>query len=270
MTNVAVVTGGAGGIGLETARLIGRDHHVVISDTDPARLERALADLTRSGVACDASVCDVTDGASVRATIRRASEHGRVAAVIHAAGISPQMADPVTIMRVNAIGTVNVVEASLEVATDGFALVNVASMAAHLVPTILMPTRTYPLALTDPEAFVVRTTLVPRIFRDRIRRSGLAYSISKHFVVWLSRTSAGEFGEKGARVVSVSPGSIDTAMGRLEEKSGSAKMLETAALKRFGRPEEIAELLIFCASSRASYLTGVDVLCDGGVVAGRS
>lgn len=75
--------------------------------------------------------------------------------------------------------------------------------------------------------------------------------------------------KKGARIVSVSPGSFDTAMGRLEEKSGSAEMLKTAALKRFGKPDEIAEVLAFCASEKAGYLTGTDVLCDGGVCAGR-
>ena len=58
-------------------------------------------------------------------------------------------------------------------------------------------------------------------------------------------------------------------MGRLEEVSGSAEMLKKAAMKRFGRPEEIAELLAFCASDKASYLTGVDIVCDGGVVASR-
>jgi NAD(P)-dependent dehydrogenase (short-subunit alcohol dehydrogenase family) len=68
--------------------------------------------------------------------------------------------------------------------------------------------------------------------------------------------------------LSVSPGSFDTEMGRLE--SSQADFLGKGALGRFGRPEEIAELLAFCASERASYLTGVDVLCDGGLTAGRS
>lgn len=97
----------------------------------------------------------------------------------------------------------------------------------------------------------------------------MAYSISKAFVVWLSRTEAGAFGAKEARILSISPGSFDTEMGRLEEKSGSAAMLESAALKRFGKPDEIAELIAFCASRKAGYLTGIDILCDGGVIAGR-
>ena len=79
---------------------------------------------------------------------------------------------------------------------------------------------------------------------------------------------ASSFGAKDAGIVSVSPGSIDTAMGRLEADHGAAEMLKFAAIKRFGSVEEIAEVLAFCASDKARYLTGTDVLCDGGVVAG--
>jgi NAD(P)-dependent dehydrogenase (short-subunit alcohol dehydrogenase family) len=86
------------------------------------------------------------------------------------------------------------------------------------------------------------------------------------FVVWYCKSQAARFGRQGARILSVSPGSIDTAMGRLEEQSGAGAMLDHAALRRFGKPEEIAELLAFCASEKASYLTGIDILCDGGVV----
>jgi NAD(P)-dependent dehydrogenase (short-subunit alcohol dehydrogenase family) len=79
---------------------------------------------------------------------------------------------------------------------------------------------------------------------------------------------AAAFGARGARILSVSPGSFDTAMGRLEENSGAGKLTQYAALKRFGKPEEVAELLAFCASGKPGYLTGVDILCDGGTKAG--
>ncbi|MDZ4235034.1 MAG: SDR family oxidoreductase, partial [Dietzia sp.] len=69
------------------------------------------------------------------------------------------------------------------------------------------------------------------------------------------------------RIVSVSPGSVDTEMGRLEEQSGAGAMVADAAVPRWGKPEEMAELLAFCASDRAGYLTGTDILNDGGVIA---
>jgi len=267
---VAVITGGAGGMGLATAKVLGKDHHIVICDVNQGRLEKAIAELAQLGISCDSRVCDITDRNSVDALIKHAVTLGKLVSVIHTAGISPQMADATTILKVNALGTVNITNACYDVASEGFALVNVASMAAHILPALLLPRRAYPLALTDTESFLKKTQAVGRFMPTKVYRNGMAYGISKDFVVWFSKKSAARFGAKGARVVSVSPGTFDTEMGHLEEKSGSAEMLKTAALKRFGKPEEIAELLAFCASDKASYLTGADILCDGGVVAGRS
>lgn len=269
MKKVTVITGGAGGMGLATAKVLGRDHHVLICDVNEQRLEKAIVELTQLGISCDSAVCDITDPTSVNALIKKAVAIGKLVSVIHTAGISPQMADATTILKVNALGTVNITNACYDVASEGFALVNVASMAAHMFPALLLPTRAYPLALTEADAFLKKSQVLSRFMPTKIYRNGMAYGISKNFVVWFSKKSAARFGEKGARVISVSPGTFDTDMGRLEEKSGSAEMLKTAALKRFGRPEEIAEVLAFCASEKAGYLTGTDILCDGGVIAGR-
>lgn len=256
-------------MGLATAKVVGKDHHVVICDVNQGRLEKAITELAQLGISCDSAVCDVTDPKSVDALIKQAVAIGKLVSVIHTAGVSPQMTDAQTIVKVNALGTVNITNACYEVASEGFALVNVASMAAHLFPAFILPRRAYPLALTDAESFLKKSLFLSRFMPTKVSRNGIAYGISKNFVVWFSKKSAARFGEKGARVLSISPGSFATEMGHLEEKSGSAKMLKTAALKRFGRPEEIAELLAFCASDKAGYLTGTDILCDGGVVAGR-
>jgi NAD(P)-dependent dehydrogenase (short-subunit alcohol dehydrogenase family) len=267
---VTVITGGAGGMGLATAKVVGKEQHVVICDINPQRLESAIADLKQLGIECDSVTCDITDPQSVQELIQKASELGALASVIHTAGISPQMADPTTILKVNALGTVNILNACLEVANEGFALVNVASMAGHLIPKLMLPVGVYPLAMSDTSAFLKRAQRLSRFMPTKVYRNGFAYGISKHFVIWISKKYAGQFGDKCVRLLSVSPGTFDTEMGHLEEKSGSAEMLKKAALKRFGKPEEIAELLAFCASDKASYLTGTDILCDGGVVAART
>lgn len=256
-------------MGLATARILGRDHQVLISDVKPERLDAAIETLRRDGITCEAAVCDVSDRPSVEALLDRARQLGTLASVVHTAGLSPQMANAETILKINALGTVNIGEACLPHAREGFALVNVASMAAHLMPSLLLPTRAFPLALSAPEAFLRRALRPTRLLPREFHRKGLAYGISKRFVIWYSEHSAARFGAQGARVLSVSPGSFDTEMGRLEEKSGSAEMLRTAALKRFGKPGEIAEVLAFCAGDKAGYLTGTDILCDGGVVSGR-
>src|SRR5262245_18761424 len=105
---------------------MGREHHVVISDLDERRLAAAAAELRGLGIDCTPLACDVTRRSSVVALFERAAARGRVSAVVHAAGISPQMAGPEAIVRVNALGTVNVAEAFLPLALEGSALVNVA------------------------------------------------------------------------------------------------------------------------------------------------
>lgn len=267
--NVTIITGGAGGMGLATARIMGRAHFVVLGDTKQGALDAASEALRAEGIASETVRCDITDRASVDRLFQRAGEHGPIASVVHTAGVSPQMAPPDVIMRVNAVGTVFVTEASLAVAREGFALVNVSSMAAYMLPSAVLPRYAYPLAFTDVERLQRRALWPVRLLPRGLAQAGIAYAVSKNFVVWYSQKMAGRFGEKGARVLSVSPGSFDTAMGKLEIKSGAADVLKTAALKRFGRPEEIAELLAFCASDKAGYLTGTDILCDGGVIAGR-
>lgn len=259
----AVVTGGAGGMGLATARILGRDHRVVLGDLGQERLDAAVATLAAEGIDATGSACDVTDRGSV--AVLFAAARG-VRAVVHTAGVSPQMGDPERIVRINALGTVHVTEAALEVAGRGFALVNVASTAGHMLPRLLMPTRTYQVALADPAVFT--HALVRRASRGPSSiRSGAAYAISKNFVQWYSARMADGFGARGARVLSVSPGSFDTEMGRLEDEAGAGALADHSALRRFGRPDEIAELLAFCASDRPGYLTGVDILCDGGSAA---
>lgn len=266
MTNVSVITGGGGGMGLATAKILGRDTYVVICDVDEQRLAVGLEELKSLGIEGESLRCDITDRGSVGAVVARASAVGRVTSVVHTAGISPHMGSAEKVMTINALGTLNVNEAFLDVAGEGFCIVNVASMAAHMLPGILIPKRAYAYARTDRDRFFRKMMAACNRF-PKARRSGIAYSISKNFVTWYSKDAAGVFGEKGARILSVSPGTFDTEMGRLEGEE-AAKPVKFAALKRLGRAEEIAELLAFCAGPKPSYLTGTDILCDGGTIAG--
>ena len=264
-----VITGGAGGMALATARIVGRSNAVVLSDVNEARLHAAVDELEKADILAYGYPCDICDRGSVDELVRHCSEIGPVSAVIHTAGLSPSMADADKILSVNAVGTVNINEGFRRIAGEGFALVNVASMGAYSIPDWAVPRRRFRYALTDPDTFYAKMKAACDLIPAG-QRPGLAYSLSKRFVIWYSKAMAKDFGRHGARVVSVSPGSIDTDMGRLEEASGSAAMLAAASLKRFGTPDEIAEVLAFCASSRAGYLTGVDILVDGGVTSGMT
>ena len=97
-------------------------------------------------------------------------------------------------------------------------------------------------------------------------RAGVAYTISKDFVIWFAKTDAARFGKIGVRVLSITPGTFETPMGELE-KGEAMTYVKYNAIKRPGHPEEIAQLYAAVADDRIGYLTGTDILCDGGCVA---
>jgi NAD(P)-dependent dehydrogenase (short-subunit alcohol dehydrogenase family) len=234
MNRVSVITGGAGGMGLATAKIVGRDHTLVLCDVRRDRLAAATTTLQDLGIAATGIDCDVTDRPAVADLLGTANSLGTVVSVIHTAGDST--------------------------------IVNVASMAAHILPAEVIPAAQFPQALDDAGAFM-DAMLAACSIAPEDARSGLAYAISKSFVKWYSQSQAERFNARGLRIVSVSPGSIDTEMGRLEEQAGAGAMVANAAVPRWGKPEEMAELLAFCASEKAGYLTGTDILNDGGVIA---
>lgn len=266
MAKLAVITGGAGGMGLATAHVIGRHNPVLICDIDDQRLDRAQRELTTAGIDCAVAVCDITDPQSVHELVEQAQSLGAVTSVVHTAGASPNMGSADMILEINAVGTVLVNRAFYGIASEGMAVVNVASVAGHQLPGALVPRRRYNRALHDSDqlhaGLLALCNRLPASLRPQ-----MAYVLSKNFVIWYTKTIAAQFGTKGARVVSVSPGSFDTPMGKLEEAAGAGALTQIGALKRFGRPAEIAELLAFCASEKPGYLTGTDIVCDGGVMA---
>ncbi|ORA99581.1 oxidoreductase [Mycolicibacter minnesotensis] len=267
MASVSVITGGAGGMGLATAKILGRDHAVVLADARRDRLDEALAVLTELGIAATIVHCDVTDRDAVSRLFDTAAGVGPLASVIHTAGVSPSMGDAEFVMRVNAWGTVVVNEVFYDIAPrEGAVIVNVASMAAQLLPDKVYPTGQFPLALHDGDAFVSAMTAYCNNAPEQAR-SGFSYTVSKAFVKWYCASQAERFGGRGLRIVSVSPGNIDTEMGRREEKAGVGMMMPDALIARWGTAEEMAELFAFCAGDKCGYLTGADILADGGVVA---
>lgn len=253
-------------MGVATAKVVGRDHTVVLCDVRQDRLAAAAAALQELGITPTAVNCDVTDRSAVAELLDTAKSLGALVSVIHTAGVSPSMGPADYVMRTNAVGTVNVNEEFYARSGEGAVIVNVASMSAHMLPAEIVPADRFPLALTDVDAFMDAMLAACEIAPEDAR-SGLSYALSKTFVKWYSQSQAERFNARGLRIVSVSPGSIDTEMGRLEEQAGAGAMVANAAVPRWGRPEEMAELLAFCASDKATYLTGTDILNDGGVIA---
>ncbi|BCN28898.1 SDR family oxidoreductase [Anaeromicropila herbilytica] len=265
MKKVCVITGGGSGMGLATARLMGKDHTIIICGRSVNKLENAVNDLRNEGIDIYAVACDVSDSISVEKLAAYAKEKGPVVAVIHAAGMSPHMGSAKQIMEVNALGTIHINNTFYKVIEKGGCIIDVSSMSAYLTPKIIMPVGLYKLSVNDPELFMKKIMKRVNLFPKKVR-AGVAYGISKHFVIWFAKQDAARFGNKDARVLSVSPGNFETPMGELEKEEADA-YTKYCAIKRFGHVEEIASLFAYCASGSAGYLTGVDILCDGGLVA---
>lgn len=265
MKKICVITGGGSGLGLATARVMGQTHKVIICGRTISKLESAIEELRNQEIECEAFACDISDRYSVRKLAEYAASQGEVQAVIHAAGLSPHMGDAKTILTANAAGTIYMNTEFANVMKQGSCILDVSSMSAHLTPEIIMPKKIYQLALLDDVRFMQKFLKRVNLFPTKVR-SGVAYVMSKHFVVWYAKKSALLLGDKGIRVLSVCPGNFETPMGKLEEAEGG-KYMKNAAIKRFGKPEEIAFLFKSCVDERNSYLTGTDIICDGGLVA---
>lgn len=266
--NVCVITGGSSGMGLETARRMGqKGYSLLLAARTPAKLDCALAQLRAEGISAQACRCDVGDWESVKNLAALAQREGTVTAVLHIAGMSPHMGDEEAILRGNALGTVHMHDAFRPVLAEGGCLVDTSSMSAYLAPKCIMPQKAFALAQTDRGAFLEKMLRRVRLLPKK-SRPGAAYAISKYFVIWYARSEAARFGARGVRVLSVTPGNFDTPMGALEQEEAQT-YLRFNALPRPGKPEEIAALFAAVSDPEMGYLTGCDILCDGGCVAGK-
>lgn len=237
---VCVITGGSSGMGFATARRMGKKgYFLVLAARTLSKLDKALEELREEGVQAAACRCDLSDWDSVQALAAFAAEQG----------------------------TVHIHDAFYPLLAPGGCLVDTSSMSAYLAPGFLMPRKAYPLAGQDQELFLkkmmARVNLLPAK-----SRAGAAYAISKNFVIAYALSEAARFGKRGVRVLSVTPGNFDTPMGTLEKEEAQT-YLQFNALPRLGQPDEIAALYAAVSDPEVGYLTGCDILCDGGCVAGR-
>ncbi len=264
MANVCVITGGGSGMGLEAAKLMPKDKIIVLSGRTVSKLENAIAELKALGFEAYAKACDTSNRESVKELVSFATSLGEVKNVINSAGVSPAMkGTPEGILRINALGTVYINQEFSKVMNAGSVIVDVASNSAYILPNFIIPKKAYALAETDEEKFLKKLVKRSGMAKGEYQQKGFAYSLSKNFVVWYAKKCAFEYGLKGIRVVSLSPGLIATDMGNLEKEDGGM-LIPFSAEERMGKPEELGYALATVADERNGYLAGVDVLCDGG------
>ena len=267
MKNVCVVTGGGSGMGLAAAKNMPKDKIIVVTGRTMSKLEGAVKELQELGYEAYAKTCDTSIRQQVRELAEYAAGLGAIKNVINAAGLSPAMADPEKLIRVNALGTVYVNEEFAKHMSAGSVIVDISSNSAYILPDFLANKKTFALADQDEEMFVKKILGLPGKLKG-YKASGLAYGLSKKFVIWYAAKCAYEFGSKGIRVCSLSPGLIATDMGNLEAEEGGS-LINTTAERRMGKPEELGYAIATVADERNGYLAGVDVLVDGGSVVGK-
>lgn len=274
MSTVTVITGGAGGMGGACASVLAPDvDAVLLTDIDAARLADAAGRLAAEGTtAVHHEVADLADPRDVVRLRDRAAELGTLRALVHTAGLSPAMAPWREILRVDLVATASLLEELRPAVVPGSVAVCIASIAGHM-------------GGPDPALDAILAEPLAPDLCDRYRAEfdeepdpGITYALAKRAVITLCARSAVTWGARGGRVVSLSPGLIDTEMGRLEVEhqpviASMAAQTPVGAARGSGDTilpglmGDIAGAVAFLCSDAAAFVSGCDLRVDGGLVA---
>jgi NAD(P)-dependent dehydrogenase (short-subunit alcohol dehydrogenase family) len=266
MTRDVVVVIGVGGMGQAIARRQGIGARLLVADFDKDVLARVAEELRGEGYEVTAEPVDVSAQASVAALAERAAALGPVRTVVHTAGVSPVQAPVAAVLAVDLLGTALVLEEFGKVVASGGAGVVIASMAAHFQP---------PLADEDERRLATLPAAellsLPIAAESAFPDSGIAYAFAKRANQLRVQAASSAWGARGARINSISPGVIATPMGHAELSSDRGAimqmMIDASSAKRAGAPADIAAAAAFLLGPEADFVSGTDLLVDGGAVA---
>ncbi len=258
--NLIVITGGAGGIGQACARAF-KNQPIILTDYSQEQVEKAVNKLSKEGFDVSGIACDITSKEDVEKLTKFVDDKGALKALIHTAGVSGTVKDLKKVYTIDLVATELLVDAFHKLAVKDSVAILLSSMMAHAVPA----NNDYDKALINPQAPDSFDIVSKFVNND----SDMMYNFAKRGVQLLTHKNADKWGEKGARIVSVSPGVIKTPMAlkAAEEHPERMERIQQATpLKRNGQPEDVADVIYFLASDAARFITSTDILVDGGVI----
>lgn len=263
VTEVLVVIG-VGGMGQAIARRLGSGKTVLLADHNDEALASVAESMSANGHHVESRHVDVSSTESVRGLAEYAASLGPVTQLAHTAGLSPAQASAEAILAVDLLGVALVLQEFGTVIAPGGAGVVIASMGGHLFP---------PLTAEQERALAHNPPgdLLQLDFVTRHTVPGIAYAVAKQANHIRVRAASVQWGRRGARINSISPGIISTAMGQQELASpvgdGMRAMIAMSGTGRIGTADDIATATAFLLGPDATFITGTDLLVDGGVVA---
>lgn len=264
--NDVVVLIGAGSIGQAIARRVGAGKHIVVADLRPGNAESAADVLRDAGFDATPTTVDVSSRESIHTLVNTATPLGDITGMVHAAGVSPSQAPPATILAIDLYGTAVLLEEFGKVIAPGGAGVVIASQSGHRLAA-LTPEENEALATTPADELLALPMLQPDQVSDPLH----AYQLAKRGNSLRVMAEAVRWARRGARVNTISPGIIVTPLARDEltgpRGDGYRRMLELSPAGRAGTPDEVATVGALLMGPDSAFITGSDVLMDGGVTA---
>lgn len=257
---------GAGSMGMAIAERVAQNRIVLLGDISEKALEASRQKLEYSGYHVETMRVDASDKDSIYAFAKKAKELGNVKYYIHTAGASPNQTNPQHMIKLDLIGSAYALDAFGEVIAKDGAGILISSQTGYMLPQPLTNEEEYALTMTPADELSQLPMLQPNV----IVNSGIAYIMSKRANQLRVRKAAIDWGKRGARINTISPGVVVTPLAYDEFRAageGYQKMIEASAMHRVGNPAEIANAAQFLLSDQASFITGTDLLVDGGTIA---
>ena len=259
-----VVLIGSGQIGQAIARRVGSGRHIVLADLKQEHADQAARVLENTGFTTSTLAVDISSRSSILGLIDHAQQFGAFKYLINAAGVSPSQASVETILNVDLYGTAVLLEEFGKVIeADGSGII-ISSQSGHRLGAL-------PQEETDQLAMTPTEELLDLPFLKAINDTLKAYQYSKRCNVLRVMAEANNWGKRGATVNSISPGIVITPLANDElngpRKEGYRKMLSLCPAGRAGTPDEIGDLAEFLMSHKGRFISGSDILIDGGTTA---